>query len=298
MIIVLTRNIVRSKIETIHPQATMNLPDRLVNPRFPRSSRYHPDWIKAAGMGAHPLWITEWLAEKLELRPGMRVLDLGCGKAASSIFLAGEFECDVWATDLWIPADENQNRIHDAGLAGRVIPLHADARSLPFAGEFFDAIVCIDAYPYFGTDSLYLNYLAHFVRPGGQIGIAGAGLVREIESAVPSHLVATWTQDYWALHSAAWWRRLWERTGIVSIESADAMEDGWKVWLDWHEGAHPHNTAEIESLRADQGQYLGYVRLVGRRIANVKLEEYCWPDSLRSMPSSYEAKPLFRGDAR
>jgi len=29
--------------------------------------------------------MSEWLAEVLDLRPGMRVLDFGCGRAASSI---------------------------------------------------------------------------------------------------------------------------------------------------------------------------------------------------------------------
>jgi ubiquinone/menaquinone biosynthesis C-methylase UbiE len=72
-----------------------------------------------------------------------------------------------------------------------VFPLHADARSLPFAPEFFDAIVCIDSFPYFGTDDLYLNYVAHFVKPGGPIGVAGAGLVQEIEGPIAADSSAT-----------------------------------------------------------------------------------------------------------
>ena len=55
------------------------------------SSRYHPEWVIANGAGANALWLAEWLAEKMDLRPGMRVLDLGCGKATSAIFLAREF---------------------------------------------------------------------------------------------------------------------------------------------------------------------------------------------------------------
>src|ERR1051325_9678244 len=111
----------------------------------------------------------------MDLRPGMRVLDLGCGRAMSSIFLRREFGVQVWATDLWFNASENLQRVRDAGVEDGVFPLHADARSLPFAGEFFDAIVCVDAFPYFGTDDLYLNCLGHFVKAGGQIGIAGSG---------------------------------------------------------------------------------------------------------------------------
>ncbi|MEV6271720.1 hypothetical protein AB0L64_31450 [Kribbella sp. NPDC051936] len=52
----------------------------------------------------------------------MRVLDLGCGTALSSIFLAREYDVDVWAADLWVDPTENWRRVDDAGLAGRVHP--------------------------------------------------------------------------------------------------------------------------------------------------------------------------------
>jgi ubiquinone/menaquinone biosynthesis C-methylase UbiE len=109
----------------------------------------------------------------------MRVLDLGCGRALSSIFLRKEFEVEVWAVDLWSSASENLQRIRDADVEHGVYPIHAEARSLPFANDFFDAIISIDSFPYFGTDDLYLSYLSRFVKPDGQIAIAGAGLMRE-----------------------------------------------------------------------------------------------------------------------
>src|SRR5438034_3692270 len=160
----------------------MTLDKRLVSERFPRSSKYHPEWVIAnASGGANSLWMTEWLAEALDLRPGMRVLDLGCGRASSSIFLRREFGVQVWACDLWFSVSENSGRIRDAGVADGVFPIHGDARSLPFAAEFFDAIVCIDSFIYYGTDDLYLNYIARFLKPGCPVGIAGAGLLREID---------------------------------------------------------------------------------------------------------------------
>lgn len=273
----------------------MTLDPALLTARFPRSARYNPHWVASCGMGSHPLLLTEWLSTALHLEPGMRVLDLGCGRAASSIFLAREFGVQVWAVDLWIGAAHNQQRIADAGVADRVIPLHADARSLPFAGEFFDAAVCIDCYPYFGTDDLYLNYLAHFVRPGGQLGIAGAGLTRELDGPVPEHLRQFWTQDLWALHSVAWWRRHWERTGIVEIECAETMPDGWRIWADWHHTVSTDSTAEIAAVEADQGRHLGYLRLVGRRREDVKFEPYCWPDNLRALDlGDYQSLPLLK----
>src|SRR4029077_12432451 len=117
----------------------MSSDNRLISERFPRSNNYHPEWLIAGvSGGANSLWLAEWLTTAIDLRPGMRVLDLGCGRASSSIFLHREFGVQVWATDLWISAGENSQRIRDVGVEDGVFPLHADARSLPFAPDFFD----------------------------------------------------------------------------------------------------------------------------------------------------------------
>jgi SAM-dependent methyltransferase len=274
-----------------HTCGAPDVDNRLVSQQFPRSSAYHPDWIMAGvSGGANPLWLTEWLAGALDLRPDMRVLDLGCGQALSSIFLRREFGVQVWATDLWFNASGNLRRIRDAGVEDGVFPIHADARSLPFAAEFFDAIVSIDSFPYYGTDDLFLSSVARFVKPGGAMGIAGAGLTREIDGPVPDHLRHWWTPDLWCLHSAAWWRRHWERTGIVDVTHADTLLNGWQAWLDWHKVVAPDNAAEIQAVDADRGSYLGYVRVVGRRRLLVALDE-----PVSSVPTEYVRQPLMRG---
>ena len=269
------------------------MPDeRLLHPRFPRSNAYHPEWVMAGiSGGANPLWLAEWLTEALDLRPGMRVLDLGCGRGLSSIFLRREFGVEVWAADLWFSASETLRRVRDAEVAEGVFPVHADARALPFANEFFDAVISIDSFPYYGTDESYLNSLARFVKPDGVIAIAGAGLMAEIDGPVPEALRAWWEPGMWCFHSAAWWRRHWEKTGIVEVERADSMPDGWRVWLDWHKAVVPDNHAEIQALEADAGQHLGYVRVVARRRADARLEE-----AVTSVPTEYHRHPLLRGE--
>jgi SAM-dependent methyltransferase len=257
--------------------------------RFPLASRYHPDWILAsASGGANALWLTEWLAEALELRPGMRVLDLGCGRAMSSVFLHREFGAQVWAVDLWHGASENLRRIRDAGAEDGVFPIRADARSLPFAAEFFDAVVSVDAFVYFGTDDLYLTELGRFLKPGGMVGIAGAGLVHEVDGPIPGHLRDWWEPSHWCLHSANWWRRHWEQTGILDVELADTMPDGWRLWRDWQHAVAPDNAQEIDAIEADAGRLLAYVRAVARR-TDLPLAE-----PIASMPSRYQKRPLLR----
>lgn len=268
----------------------MNQDHRLHSDRFPRASQYHPDWVIAGvSGGANSLWLTEWLTSALDLRPGMKVLDLGCGRACSSIFLAREFGVQVWAVDLWFNPSESLQRIQDAGCGDSVFPLRANARSLPFASGFFDAIVCIDTFPYYGSDDLYLMDLARFVKPGGTLAIAQAAVVREIEGELPAHLREWWDRSFWSFHSAEWWKRHWERTGVVTVELADSMPDGWQVWLDWHQTSYPDNTLEIETLKADAGRYLGYARVVGRRREDVTLTE-----PVESIPAEYSRQPLLR----
>lgn len=78
--------------------------------QFPRSATYDPNWVLEKQMDPNALWLTEALSQGMVLQPGMHALDMGCGRAASSIFLAKEFGLQVWATDLWIDASENWDR--------------------------------------------------------------------------------------------------------------------------------------------------------------------------------------------
>jgi hypothetical protein len=64
--------------------------------------------------------------------------------------------------------------------------------------------MCFDSFFYYGTDDLYLNYLARFLKPGGLLGVAGARLMQE---------------SVCYQHSAAWWRGQWKRTGIMKPRS-------------------------------------------------------------------------------
>ncbi len=265
--------------------------ERFVSPRFPRTAKYHPDWIASSvSGGANSLWLTEWLTEAVPLQPGMRVLDLGCGRGASSVFLRREFGVEVWGTDLWFSVDERSRRFRDADVGERVFAIHADARSLPFAAEFFDAIISIDSFFYYGTDNLYLSYLARFVKPGGPIAIAGAGLMQEMPAEMPEHLRTWWTPDMNCLHSAQWWQQHWERSGLVRVELADTLEDGWRYWLDWHRVICPDNTVEIAAVEEDAGRFIGYVRAICRRGEVVEV-----PAQITSIPAEeYKCQPLLK----
>src|SRR6478672_11077385 len=144
------------------------MPASIFRKYFPRATSYDPAWVQQHSMGENVLFNLESLTEKMQLKPGMRVLDLGCGKAVSSVFLATEFKVQVWAVDKAISATENLARIEEGNVTKSVFPLQADARALPFPEAYFDVIIVVDSYTYFGTDEKYLPYICRFLKPGGQ----------------------------------------------------------------------------------------------------------------------------------
>jgi len=231
---------------------------------FPRSSQYDADWQLKGGFGANPLWLAEWLCQSIDLVPGMRVLDLGCGRANSSVFLAREFDVEVWATDLWIGEEENRECIAKAGVANQVTAVSADARDLPFEHEFFDAVLGFDSFQYFATDQLFLPYILQFIKPGGRLGFASAGMVQQFENGIPAHLQRFWGPDAWCLQTACWWRNHWERTGLVNVTLAETMEFGCNLWLQWAR-ATDCSDWYLETLERDADQYLGYIRLLATK---------------------------------
>ena len=237
-------------------------------------------------MGPSPLWLAEWLCRDMRLSSDMVVLDMGCGKAVTSIFLAREFGCSVFANDLWISPDENLARITEQGLQRKVFPIHAEAHALPYARGFFDAIVCIDAYQYFGTDDTYLDSFSKFVKPGGQIGIVVAGWLKETESPMPPGLETYPPFEFANFHTLGWWREHLERSGPVEIEACDYLPDGKLIWYDSAramyeakrilrstDGTSPEAMkkeldfwkGDIDFLEADVKDYSALIRVVMKR---------------------------------
>ncbi|MFJ9643737.1 SAM-dependent methyltransferase [Streptomyces sp. NPDC004244] len=247
----------------------------LVRPdRYPRSSRYDPAWLVGLDMGPNPLWLLEDLARDLDLRPGMKVLDLGSGKGATSVFLAREYGVDVVAADWWIPAEEAAAVFAAAGVADRVTAVRTEAHVLPFEPESFDAVVSIDAFEYFGTADGYLPYLARFLRPGGQLGVATPGMTREVRDIgfVPAHVkrVVGWEAIAW--HTPEWWRFQWEITELVDVTSARLQEDAWRDWLLWarvcaevQPDGLKANQPVIDMLTEDGGEYLSFALVTARK---------------------------------
>lgn len=239
--------------------------------QFPLSSKYDIEWVCENEMGPSALWLAEFLAEKMNLKEGMGVLDLGCGKAISSIFLAKEYNVKVWALDWWVSPVANKRRIECANMAQRVTPIRAECHNIPFRKNFFDAIISLDSYQYYGTDEMYFPYILNYLKPGGRLGIVVPSVYEEINDTMREKLKPYWEPYLYTHHSPTWWKTLWEHWDIANVVCADYMQNGYYNWLLWDkalsEAGVLKRTGDVELLQKDGGNFT-FARIIARKNKN------------------------------
>jgi len=231
-----------------------------------RIKKYNKDFIDENMMGPNSILILEELLENVILKKGMRVLDLGCGRGLTSVFLAKEYEVTVYAVDLWISATDNYKRFKEMNVEGYTVPIHADAHELPFADEYFDAIISVDSYHYFGNNDEYFDkHLRRLLKPTGFIAFAFPGMKYEVHDNIPKEMESLWAPDALSTwHSIPWWKSKLEKSlDSLIIKEMDCFD---KAWDDWLKTDNPHAIGDIEMIETDSGRYMNIISVT----ANVK----------------------------
>lgn len=248
---------------------------RMSHAEYPEFADYTWADCHAGNTGSGGLYLASDIAKQMRLESGMRVLELGAGHTAAAIFLANHYDVQVFAADNRVDPSENWTRVQDAGMVDRVIPLRMDARDILFPEGFFDAIISLNTYYYFGTDDLYLPYLLRFLRPRGRIGIGGPGYSHEITADTPQEFLET---DSHAWHSPGWWTTHFSRTGLVNVLVSDVLPKGRDFWLDhtrWlleqkpldeqDDATHGKILNAIVMLMNDQDHFVTHQRLIAQK---------------------------------
>ncbi len=233
----------------------------------PFTDSYDKDFLLETMMGPNAMRIAEELATFLPLARGMRILDLGCGKGISSILLAEKYGVTVFAADLWISPAENAQRFASLGLDANIVPLLVDAtRELPFAQEYFDMILSVDAYQYFGGNEAMLPKLLPFVKQGGFVAVAVPGFNQDFpEGRLPEEVQPFWTPE-WYFYSCGWWRALWEKEPGIVLTHCREMDACTQAWDEWLKSPSQHAGGDIPMMEAGAGKYFNIIQLVGRKV--------------------------------
>jgi len=125
----------------------------------------------------------EMVCTKLDLKPGMRVLDIGCGWGSFAIHAAERHGVKVVGITLSPPQVERGQRVAaERGLSDSVDLRVADYREL--ADEPFDAVASIGMVEHVGANQIdvYARQVARLVKPGGRILNHGIARLRHTDA--------------------------------------------------------------------------------------------------------------------
>ena len=235
------------------------------NMNFYKTEKYDKDFLKENMMGPNSMMILEELLNEVPLKAGMRVLDLGCGNGLTSVFLANEYGVQVFALDLWISATDNYRRFLKNGVDDLIIPIHADAQDMPFAEEFFDAVVSVDAYHYVGNNDTFCpEKVRPLLKKDGIAAIAVPGMKYEVHENIPEEMKPYWEEEALAMwHSIEWWRPKFEK-GLDNLRIWE-MSCFSQAWKDWLGTDNPYAAEDRKMLRADGGRYMNLIGIIGKR---------------------------------
>ena len=233
--------------------------------KYPLSENYSSDFFMSKIMGPNPLKLEEELLLEHKIPKDAVVCDLGSGQGLTSVFLAKEYGFKVYAADLWSDPDENRRFFTEMGLDEKqIVPVKADAEALPFEKEFFDAVVSVDSYNYFGRSPEFLdNKLLPFVKGGGYIYIAIPGMKKNCHDNLPAELLLSWTPEQLEyMQDIEYWKNTVSACRDAEIISVSEMESNDEVWADWLKQDNEYAIGDRKAMEAGGGKYLNFIKIV------------------------------------
>jgi len=236
-------------------------------------------------IGPGGLYLVSILAKELKLQPNALVLDLGCGAAGSSIYLADNYSVKVIAVDLWKNPTENAKKIESREHRDNIIPIRLDAsKPLPFAEEYFDAILCINNLNFYGTDIGVVDRIARHLKKDGIFCAGGECLSEEF---TPDQIInppkvynfakPVWEDDFLTSHSPDWWADHIAQSSVLQLVSCNEVQDGQRLFeeqalLSEPEGYFGLSAEEARALEIRQiefgrkhNPYMTIYKLVAKR---------------------------------
>jgi SAM-dependent methyltransferase len=205
---------------------------------YPELAGYTREAIYRDSMGPGGLFLAVHMVRTMDLQPGDIVLDLGCGRGETSLFLAKHFGVRVVAVDLWTPATYLAEKFAARGYRQQITPLHLDVtKELPFAERYFDAIFCMNSLSFYGGSVAFLQRLLVHLKPGGVFSVGSECFDAEFspqEYKNPPDVFSwphpsggnVWDDDFSKQHAPPWWRDLFQASGLLDVLTCYELEDG------------------------------------------------------------------------
>lgn len=123
-----------------------------------------------SGLDAASARMTDEHLDRLDVQPGMTVLDLGCGTGAPGVRLARWCDADITGVSVSVGDIALATaRAEAEGVSRRITFRQADAARLPFADGTFDRVLAIESLAHVADRGQVLSEIARVLRPGGRV---------------------------------------------------------------------------------------------------------------------------------
>ena len=130
------------------------------------------DHFHARGFAA-----TQELADVLPIKPGDRLVDIGCGIGGPARYLAKRFGCRVNGIDITEPFIEAANKLTSlVGLEGQVEIELGDGQSLPYSDDAFDGGYTQHVTMNIADRSTFFGEAFRVLKPGAFFALSEHGL--------------------------------------------------------------------------------------------------------------------------
>jgi hypothetical protein len=94
--------------------------------------------------------------------------------------------------------------------------------------------------------------------------------MKDVTDGIPDYMKDFLGDDLWTWKSFSWWKALWEKNELVSVDVADTLPDGCDLWLYWDTILQNYGQNqwpdETDIFRMDKGEYIGFIRLVATKL--------------------------------
>lgn len=165
---------------------------------------------------------TDELADLCEVDENTKLVDIGCGKGTSSIYLAKIHGCKV------VGIDKSEERIEEAieavkkkGLEDRVEFRLGDVHKLSFDNETFDVAITQAALVYFDKEKV-VKEAVRVLKKGGRFGAAELSWKKKPTESLLNDTISILKED--CIRNALTfeeWKKFFADMGLKNIKTAD-----------------------------------------------------------------------------